>query len=92
MIDIDPTEVLNLYLSGLTLLVEPIKPYIINAIFVAIVIFMLKCALHRLHDFFYFYQSSREQKAAHKRIDNAVDFISNLSDLISMSNSDKRQR
>lgn len=90
MIDFGYTDVFKYLYVGIEPLIPYVVPYVAVFLLGELIYAIIKCASHRVYDFFYFHQSARERKKAHKRIDNVVDFVSNIIDLISTSKSDKR--
>lgn len=90
MVEFTSMQLLDYLFTGFKLLAEVLKPYAISALSGVALVFIVKFLFHRFYDFIYFFQTAREQKSAHRRIDNAVDFVSNVVDVISTSKSDKR--
>lgn len=71
--------------TGVKATLTPLEPLLANFIFASAAIFIIKMLSRKIHDFLCFEESARERKKSHKRIDNIVDFISNIIDLISNS-------
>lgn len=92
MYGLDSIDWTKCIFDGMASVYEPLIPYIVGIIASTIVWGMLKWFLHRVHDFFCFEMSAREQRKAHKRIDDTVDFFSAAADFISNLRSNNKQK
>ena len=90
MYGLDSIDWTKYLFDGMNALFEPLEPYIVGIIASTIVYGVLKWFLHRVHDFICFEVSAREQHKAHKRIDDTVDFFSNIADFLSNLRSDNK--
>ena len=83
MYGLDSIDWTKCLFDGMAAVYEPLMPYIIGAIASAVVLGVLKLFIHKIYDFICFEVSAREQRKAHKRIDDTVDFFSNIADFLS---------
>ena len=67
MYGLDSIDWTKCIFDGMAAVYEPLIPYIVGIIASTIVYGVLKWFLHRVHDFFCFEMSAREQRKAHKR-------------------------
>lgn len=92
MLELSSIDLTKYFFDGMSAAFEPLKPYIVGAIASLIVIGVLKWILHGIYDFICFEVSARERRKAHKKIDNTVDFISNIADLLSNLKSNNKRK
>lgn len=92
MYGLDSIDWTKCIFDGMAAAYEPLIPYIVGIIASAVVWGMLKWFLRRIYDFFCFEVSAREQRKAHKRIDDTVDFFSAAADFISNLRSNNKQK
>lgn len=92
MVELNNIDLTSYVVEGMMSVIEPLMPYLLNAIFFMFLFEVIKWLWHNLHAFLCFEESARERRKAHKRIDNIVDFISNIIDLMSNSNSDDKHK
>lgn len=92
MIELDSAELVNELLASMIATAKPFMPYIAAVIVGEILYCIIKKFSHRVYDFIFFPISSREKKAAHKKIDKTIDAVSNAIDLISMTKSDNDRK
>ncbi len=92
MYGLDSIDWTKCIFDGMAAVYEPLIPYIVGAIASVIALGMLKWFLHKVYDFFCFEMSAREQRKAHKRIDDTVDFFSAAADFISNLKSNNKQK
>lgn len=90
MYGLDSIDWTKCIFDGMAAVYEPLIPYIVGTIASVIALGMLKWFLHRVHDFICFEVSAREQRKAHKRIDDTVDFLSSIADFLSNLRSDNK--
>lgn len=92
MYGLDSIDWTKCIFDGMAAVYEPLIPYIVGIIASTIVYGVLKWFLHRVHDFFCFEMSEREQHKAHKRIDDTVDFFSDIAEFLSNLRSNNKQK
>lgn len=78
--------------TGVKATLTPLEPLLADFVFATAAIFIIKMLSRKIHDFLCLEESARERKKSHKRIDNIVDFISNIIDLISNSNPNDKHK
>lgn len=92
MYGLDSIDWTKYLFDGIAAVYEPLIPYIVGIIASVIALGILKWFLHRIYDFICFEVSAREQRKAHKRIDDTVDFFSDIADFLSNLKSNNKQK
>lgn len=92
MYGLDSIDWTKYLFDGIAIAFEPLKPYIVGAIASFVAIGFLKWILHGIYDFICFEVSAREQRKAHKRIDDTVDFLSDIADFLSNLKSNNKHK
>lgn len=92
MTGLENIDLTSIVLESFMATIEPLKPYFAEAVAGLIVFGLVKWLWHKLHDFLYIEESAKERRKAHKKIDSAVDFISNTSDLLSSLKSNSEHK
>lgn len=92
MYGLDSIDWTKCLFDGMAAVYEPFIPYIVGTIASVIVLGVLKLFIHKIYDFICFEVSAREQRKAHKRIDDTIDFFSNIADFLSNLRSGNKQK
>ena len=92
MYGLDSIDWTKYLFDGMAAVYEPLIPYIVGTIASVTVLGVLKLFIHKIYDFICFEVSAREQRKAHKRIDDTVDFFSTIADFLSNLRSGNKQK